>query len=98
MNATHAQHAAISILLQGVIFLLTDNILAASIAGPFLFFGREHWGQTLRLKKEQGYSGALQWRTTVAALDIRKWPTDAKIDFLVTIPAVLPLFLVYRWY
>jgi hypothetical protein len=98
MNATHAQHAGMAVLLQIVICLLTGNILAASIAGPFLFFGREHWDQSLRLKKTEGYDGPMQWRTTVGALDLRKWPTDAKIDFLVTIPAVLPLFLVYRWY
>lgn len=89
------QHSFISIGLQIVIYLMTGNILAASIAGPFLFFGREHWTQTLIIKKEAGKTGELTWDITLKSLQIWKWDRKSILDFVTTIPAVIPGYLLF---
>jgi hypothetical protein len=92
-QSMNIQHAIISIVIQLAIYLLTGNILAASIAGPFLFFGREHWTETLRMKKAAGKTGVLTWDVTISALKIWEWDRKSALDFAITIPAVIPGYL-----
>ena len=94
MNRTNLEHAAIAVIIQlallALFFLLGQapgdffTLLAASLPGPFAFFGREH-AQQERLLLKKGMSAG---KACLEAFAFWSWDADSKLDFWCPVAAV----------
>jgi len=91
MNASNFAHAALALLVQAVIGLLTGNWWAGAAFGAAFYAGREvAQYETDRLKyfgkrASLGSDGGMPW---YEGFKITEWGTDARFDLAVPVIAV----------
>jgi hypothetical protein len=83
MNRTHFEHAGYALLMMLPIGLLTGNWWAGAAFGAAFFLGREHAQAQIKYKLGD-----------FAAFDVRKWSTDAKLDLLFPVVAVVAVAMI----
>lgn len=90
MNITHLEHAAIALVMQVVIGLLTGNLWVGAAFGAAFFIGREH------AQAEERYieaNGGSRYHTPVApewaVFNLRWWDRDALLDWITPTVAVV---------
>ncbi|NYT38861.1 hypothetical protein ERD78_18905 [Allopusillimonas soli] len=84
MNRTNIEHAAYAVLMQAVIGLISGNWWIGAAFGAAFFLGREHAQREYHLGDP---SHLPPWR----AFDVWNWTTDARLDLLCPVAAVLVL-------
>ena len=94
MNITHLEHAAIALVMQVVISLLTGNWWIGAAFGAAFFLGREH------AQAEERYiesNGGHRYHTPVApewaVINLRWWDRDALLDWITPTTAVVAVAL-----
>ena len=92
MNLTSLEHAAIAIIVQTVIGLLTGNWWAGAAAGSFFFIGREHDQAEYRWIKMFG-AGKRSNLPFFGGLDPKVWrgQYDAWLDWVIPTLACMGL-------
>lgn len=96
MNRTSFEHAAIAVLIQVGIALLTDNWLAGGCAAAFVFIGREHAQAEYRWIAAFG-SGYRANMPAWGGFDPRVWnKLDPWLDWLLPSASVGAVYLVSR--
>lgn len=90
MNQTNFEHAAIALILQAIVGLLTGDWLAGALLCVGVFLGREHAQREYAIKKPGvalvGYE----------ALDFWRWNIDEILDLVFPIVAVIAAYLIVR--
>lgn len=92
MNRTHIEHAVFSLLMQGVVWLLTGNALAGMFFAIAFFFGREH-AQAEYKAINMDFGGKRANMPWYAGFNPRYWTLDAVLDLLSPILACYALYL-----
>ena len=89
MNKTNLMHGLYGIVIQGILYAITQDAFMGAVAATALFWGREQAQQQYKIAKATGRSVAsMSWKD---GGDMTKWGKDAILDFLV--PAVLTFAL-----
>lgn len=83
MNKTNFEHAFYAVLMQVVVFLVTNNWWTGAAFGMAFFLGREH--AQAQIKYDLG---------DFAAFDIRRWNLDARLDLIFPVVATAVLALI----
>ena len=78
MNRTNFEHAAIALIMQAFIGLLTGNWWIGAAFGAAFFLGREH------AQAQSKYNLG-----DISAFDIRRWSIDARLDIAFPVVAVV---------
>ena len=90
INRTHIEHAAVALVIQIALSLITGNIWVGAAAGSFFFIGREHDQAEYRWIKAFG-CGHRANLPLFGGLDPRVWrgQYDAWLDWVVPTLAVV---------
>jgi hypothetical protein len=103
-DKTSFEHAAIAVVMQGVIFLAlvmfgagvgnVSTILAAALPPVFFFFAREH-AQRQKWLEKKANGGLKGWPCVVSALRFWEWDRDSKLDLALPVVAVSAVSLLW---
>jgi hypothetical protein len=85
--ADKLQHSFIAVVIQLIIFALTGNILAGSLAGVFFFIGREH-AQAEYRNIEKNYDRRRRNMPWYGGVEFRAWDVKSLLDWILPIVAV----------
>ena len=90
MNRTNFEHAAIALIMQAFIGLLTGNWWMGAAFGTAFFIGREHAQAEDRYIEANGGSRyktpqAPEW----AVFNLKYWDRDALLDWIIPMVAVV---------
>ncbi len=88
MNASSLAHAALALLAQAAIGLLTGNWWAGAAFGGAFYFGREvaqYESDQLKLYGFRGGEDGMPW---YEGFKLTQWSSDAKFDLAVPVVAV----------
>lgn len=89
MNKSHLEHIGWALLMQGIIILLTGNVLAGAVAGAFFFLGREHAQAEYRyIESHGGLRYSIQGILEFKAFSPSVWNLKSILDWALPIVAV----------
>lgn len=97
MNRTNFEHVGYALLMQGVVWLLTGNLLAGAMLGVGFFFGREH-AQVEYKAINTDFDGKRANMPWYAGFNPKYWTLDAVLDVLFPTAAVIAALILSRWY
>jgi len=97
MNRTNFEHAGYALLMQGVVWLLTGNLLAGAMLGVGFFFGREH-AQAEYKAINTDFGGKRANMPWYAGFKPKYWTLDAVLDVLFPTAVVIAALILSRWY
>ena len=81
MNKTNLMHGLYGLIIQGILYAITQDAFMGAVAATALFFGREQAQQQYKIAKATGKSVAsMSWKD---GSDMTKWNQDAVLDFIV---------------
>ena len=95
MNRSNFEHAGFALLIQGVVWLLTGNLLAGALLAIGVFFGREHAQAEYKAIKTDfdGKRANMPW---YAGFKPKYWSMDAKMDLLFPFVSCLLVLVIYE--
>lgn len=91
MNISSILHAALALLFQVVIGLLTNNWWAGAAFGSAFYFGREvaqHESHRLEYFGHRASFGSDEGMPWYEGFKVSQWTTDSKLDLLLPVTAV----------
>jgi len=91
MNASNLYHTAYALLAQGMVWVLTGNLLAGAMAGTCFFFGREVAQYQASLATKGVY---VTMKNPLELFKFWRWSCDSLLD--VALPAIATL-VVWRF-
>lgn len=81
MNKTNLMHGLYGLIIQGILYAITQDAFMGAVAATALFFGREQAQQQYKIAKATGRSvKTMSWKD---GGDMTKWSKDAVLDLVV---------------
>ena len=93
MNRTNFEHAGYALVMQGVVWLLTGNLLAGAMLAVGFFLGREH-AQAEYKAINMDFGGKRANMPWYAGFKPKYWTLDAALDVLFPTAAVAAMLFI----